>query len=150
MRRTLLLVLAIAGSLLSLAQDKPVKWTSSAKKIGDKTYEVRISASIANNYHLYSQNAGADMPAPTVINFTRNPMVVMEGKPKEVGKLITKKEAALDAVVNYYEQRVEFLQVVKMKRKVKTNLAGKVEFTVCNDTRCLPPADYAFTVNIGG
>ncbi|MDF2187665.1 protein-disulfide reductase DsbD domain-containing protein [Paraflavitalea sp. CAU 1676] len=150
MRSYFLLLLVTIGFSTLQAQDKAVNWTANARKIDNKTYEVRIVAEIGNNWHLYSQNAGPDMPAPTVISFNRNPLVLVNGKPKEVGKLITKKEAALDAVVNYYEQRVEFVQVVKLKGKVKTNFTGKVEYTVCNNTRCLPPADYDFTVNIGG
>jgi thiol:disulfide interchange protein DsbD len=45
---------------------------------------------------------------------------------------------------------VDFVQIVKVKGKAKTNLAGKVEYMVCNDKECLPPAETDFSVNIGG
>ena len=47
-------------------------------------------------------------------------------------------------------EKVDFVQVVKVKGTAKTNLAGKVEFMVCNDEKCLPPAEVDFNVNIGG
>ena len=51
---------------------------------------------------------------------------------------------------NYYEKTVNFVQVVKVKSSAKTNLAGKVEFMVCDDELCLPPAEVEFSVSIGG
>lgn len=135
---------------MSWAQDQPINWEHSARKVADRTYEIHITATIHNGWHLYSQNAGADMPAPTLISFTQNPLLVWDGKPKEAGRLITKKEPVLGGVVNYYEKTVDFVQLVKVKGRAKTHVAGKVEFTLCNDKRCLPPAEYAFSVPVGG
>ncbi len=74
----------------------------------------------------------------------------MDGKVKEVGKVVKKKEEVWGGDVNYYEKTVDFVQVVKLKSNVKTNLAGSVEFMVCNDSQCLPPATVEFKVPIGG
>lgn len=142
-----LAVLTIAGAF---AQEKPVSWNFSAKKIADKTYEVHLTASIGGNWHMYSQNVGVDGPVPTTITLTKNPLLTPDGKPKEVGKVIKKKEDVWDGIVNYYEKTVDFVQVVKVKGSAKTNLAGKVEFMVCNDEKCLPPTEVEFSVNIGG
>lgn len=138
-------------SLGLLAQSsKQVKWTFSSKKIADKTYEVHMTANINGNYHLYAQNAGVEGPLPTAFAFTKNPLLIVDGKPKEVGKLIKKYESAWSGNVNYYEKTVNFVQVVKVKSSAKTNLAGKVEFMVCDDELCLPPAEVEFSVSIGG
>ena len=64
--------------------------------------------------------------------------------------MVKKNEAAWGHDVKYYEKTVDFVQVVKLKTNVKTSLAGKVEFMVCNDQQCLPPADVDIKVNIGG
>jgi thiol:disulfide interchange protein DsbD len=45
---------------------------------------------------------------------------------------------------------VDFVQQIKLKGNAKTNLAGKVEFMVCNDKQCLPPAEVDIKVPIGG
>jgi thiol:disulfide interchange protein DsbD len=69
---------------------------------------------------------------------------------KENGKLVQKYEDAWKHNVRYYERTVDFVQIVKLKSDVKTSLAGKVEFMVCNDQECLPPADIDIKVPIGG
>lgn len=148
---TILSVLLIT-TIASAQSSKQVKWAFSSKKIGDKTYEVHMTATINNGWHLYAQEVGVEGPLPTVFTFTKNPLISVDGKVKENGKLIKKKESVWggDGLVNYYEKSVEFVQVIKLKSNIKTNLAGKVEFIVCNDKECLPPAEVEINVNIGG
>lgn len=138
-------------SLVSLAQSaKMVHWSYSAKKVTDKVYEVHLTADIDGDYHLYAQNAGVEGPLPTTFKFTGNPLATTEGKVKEIGKLVKKKEEVWGGVVNYYEKTVDFVQVIKLKANVKTTLSGSVEYNVCNASRCLPPSTTEFKVNIGG
>lgn len=144
------MILIVAGAAVMAQSTKEVKWEFNAKKLADKTYEVRITAKINGDWHLYAQNVGVEGPVPTTFTFTKNPLLALDGKVKEVGKVIKKTEEVWGGVVNYYENTVDFVQVVKVKGAAKTNLAGKVEFMVCNDERCLPPAEIAFSVNVGG
>jgi thiol:disulfide interchange protein DsbD len=153
MKQFFLFVLALIGTGVSFAQSgsaKQVKWTFTSKKISDNVYEVRFVADINGDYHMYAQAAGVEGPVPTLFKFTPNPLVAMDGKVKEQGKLVTKFEPSWDGKVNYYEHKVEFVQKVKLKGKVKTNLAGKVEFMVCNDNLCLPASEVDFKVALGG
>jgi thiol:disulfide interchange protein DsbD len=129
---------------------KQVQWTYTSKKIAENVYEVRMTANILGNYHLYAQQAGAEGPIPTSFTFTPNPLLTYDGKVKEVGKMIKKYESAWPGTVHYYEKKVDFVQVIKLKGKVKTNLSGKVEFVVCNDSECLPPSEVEFKVALGG
>jgi thiol:disulfide interchange protein DsbD len=142
-------IFLLAVSTVFAQSTKQVKWTWSAKKIADKTYEVHLSATIGGDYHMYAQNGG-DGPVSTSFTFTKNPLLVLTGKPKEVGKMTKKFEDAFKSEVRYYEKEVDFVQVVKLKGNAKTSLAGKVEFMVCNDRQCLPPATVDFSVNVGG
>ncbi|WP_207514431.1 protein-disulfide reductase DsbD domain-containing protein [Longitalea luteola] len=151
MKVTLLSLLVTLISAVSFAQSSTqVKWSFSSKKIADKTYEVRVKATVNGDWHIYSQNVGVDGPIPTVFTFTKNPLLVVDGKVKEVGNLITKNEEVWGGKVNYYEKTVEFIQTVKVKSAAKTNLAGKVEYMVCNEEKCLPPSETTFSVAIGG
>jgi thiol:disulfide interchange protein DsbD len=150
MKVTLLSLLVTMISAVSLAQsNKEVKWSFSSKKIADKTYEVVLTAVVNGNWHIYSQNVGVDGPIPTAFTFTKNPLLAFDGVVKENGKLIKKNEEVWGGEVRYYENKVEFIQKVKIKGG-KTNLAGKVEYMVCNDEKCLPPAETAFSIAIGG
>ena len=128
---------------------KQVQWNYSVKKIAAKTYEVHLLATINGDYHLYSQDAGGTGPLPTSFTFSRNPLIVLNGKVKETGKLISKYEAVWKHDVRYYEKTVDFVQVIKLKSNVKTSLDGKVEFILCNDKHCLPPAKEEIKVNVG-
>ena len=151
MKSTLLFAMAVlTGHFLMAQSSKQVNWAYTAKKIGDKTYEIHMTATIGGDYHMYAQDAGGEGPIPTTFTFTKNPLFVLDGRPKEVGKLVKKYETAWSHDVKYYEKEVDFVQVVKLKSNVKTNLAGKVEFMVCNDHECLPPADVDIKVNVGG
>ena len=146
---TLLSVLMIT-TVVSAQSAKQVKWTYTAKKVADKAYEVHLTATMNGNWHIYAQNVGVEGPIPTTFTFIKNPLLTLDGKPKEVGKMIKKKEEVWGGVVNYYEKSVNFIQIVKIKGNVKTNIVGKVEFIVCNDNTCLPPSEVEFNVSVGG
>jgi len=148
--KKLLFIVFILSCFHGFAQSaKQVKWTYSARKIADRTYEVHLTATINGNWHLYAQQAG-DGPIATSFNFTKNPLLTLNGKPKEVGKMKKVFEEAFKSEVRYYENSVDFVQTVLLKGKAKTSLTGKVEFMVCNDRECLPPSDVDFSVNVGG
>jgi hypothetical protein len=147
---SLLLVILVSTFTLSAQSSKQVKWAFSSKKIADKTYEVHMTATINGNFHMYAQNVGVEGPLPTAFVFTKNPLLQLDGKVKEIGKLVKKYESTWSGNVNYYEKSVNFVQKVKVRGSAKTNLAGKVEFMVCDDSRCLPPGEVEFSVNIGG
>lgn len=143
--------LSLLLSTVAFAQSsKQVSWSWSAKKIADRTYEVHMTATIGGDYHLYAQDAGGDGPIPTTFTFTKSPLFSLDGAVKEKGQLVKKFETAWNHDVKYYEKTVDFVQIVKLRSNVKTSLAGKVEFMVCNDHECLPPADVDIKVNIGG
>jgi hypothetical protein len=151
MKKTILLALIVGSGTLAIAQSsKQVNWVYSAKKVADKTYEIHMTATIGGDYHLYAQDAGGDGPIPTTFSFTKSPLLALDGAVKEKGQIVKKFESAWNHNVNYYEKTVDFVQMVKLKSNVKTTLAGKVEFMVCNDKECLPPADVDIKVNIGG
>jgi hypothetical protein len=140
-------------SIATMAQSgsaKQVTWTYAAKKLADKKYEVRMTAVIQGNYHLYAQQAGVEGPVPTTISFSPNPLLTLDGKANEEGKKITKMEEAWDGKVNFYEKTVTFVQIVNAKSKAKTSLNGTIEFMVCNDELCLPPSEVSFKIPIGG
>jgi thiol:disulfide interchange protein DsbD len=146
-----MLVLLVAVAITSVAQSsQEVKWSFTSKKIADKTYEVHLTATVNGNWHIYSQNVGVDGPIPTSFTFTKNPLLTLDGAVKESGKVIKKNEEVWGGVVNYYEKSVDFVQTVKVKTDAKTNLAGKVEYMVCNDEKCLPPTETSFSVALGG
>lgn len=124
-----------------------VTWTYLAKKIDDKTFEVHLTATMKSGWHLYSQNQPEDAIAiPTTFSITPNPLIKLDGKIKEIGKLEKFKDEKLDLSANQYSSKVDFVQLVKLRSAVKTNLSGSLEYQTCNDIKCLPPKTVNFSV----
>lgn len=145
-------VILLFVSIAAFAQSgTKVKWDYTVKKIGDKKFEVRMIANIQPGWHLYSQTQSADAIAlPTTINFAKNPLLVVSGKPKEVGKVTDAFDKATQSRSRFYSNKVEFVQVVTVKSTVKTSLTGDIEFMVCDDKQCLPPDKAKFSVKLEG
>lgn len=142
------ILLSIIGLMFTAVQaQNPVSWTFSAKKIDDKTYEVHMTANIQSGWHLYSQNQPDDAIAiPTGFTINNNPLIKLDGKIKEMGSLEKFHDKKLDVSANQYSNKVDFVQVVKLKASAKTNISGSVEFQTCNDEKCLPPRTVNFNV----
>ena len=135
--------------VLSLKSQTPVSWNFSSKKISDKTFEIHLTADIQSGWHLYSQDQPDDAIAiPTSVKFNSNPLLKPDGKVKEVGKLEKFNDKALGISANQYSEKVDFVQIVKLKSNAKTNVSGTVEFQTCNDKKCLPPKTVAFNVTV--
>src|SRR5687767_7740865 len=145
----LFLLIAFSAVAASAQMANPVSWTFASKKVGDNTYEVQMIATIQNGWHLYSQTQPKDAIAiPTSFNFNKNPLVELDGKVKENGKLEKFTDNELGVSANQYSKQVVFSQKVKLKGKAKTAVTGKVEFQTCDDKKCLPPKTINFSVNI--
>lgn len=133
-------IFLLAANLLFAQIQNPVSWTTSSKKINDKTYEVHLTANLNSGWHIYSQHTPEGGPVPTSLTFTKNPLVTVEGKAKEVGKLEQHVEPLFGNIdVKQFSNKVDFVQLVKLKAPVRTSVNVAVEFMVCNDKQCLPP-----------
>ncbi len=145
-----LLIVAFFLTAIAAQAQSPVAWTFNSKKINDNAYEVQMVASIQPGWHLYSQSQPADAIAqPTNFVFNKNPLVSLEGKIKEVGKLEKYKDKKLEISANQYSQKVIFVQKIKLRGKAKTNVSGKLEYQTCDDKKCLPPKTVNFSIPLG-
>ena len=153
MKKLVTVIVFTCLASLSFAQvENPVSWSYEAKKKSANTYEIVITANVESPWHIYSQNTGKGGPIATEIKFKPNPLVtVPAAKPKEMGKI----EKVMDnnfgtqpVQVSYFSDKVQFVQTVTVKGNVKTNLAGTVEYMVCNDSKCLPPTKKSFDLKL--
>ena len=142
-------ILVLLFSVANAQIDNPVKWTYTAKKIADKTYELHITANIDGNWHIYAQDAGKG-PEPTSFSFIANPLVKLDGKVKEAGKLEKSYDPNFNSTLKYYSKQVDFIQKVKLRSTATTLVNGTVTFMVCNDKKCLPPKEVPFSIKLDG
>jgi hypothetical protein len=138
----------ILFTLQSIGQVKdPVKWTAtSRKKAGG--YEVVLTATMPKPWHIYSQKTGEGGPVATSFKFSKNPLVSFDGDVKELGALKENYDKLFDTKVKYFGDKVDFVQAVKVKGNVKTNVNVTVEYMTCNDSQCLPPTKKTFNVSL--
>lgn len=146
MKKLLFVTLALAF-LNTVSAQNPVSWAFTSKKISDKVYELHLTATIQPGWHLYSQKQPEDAIAqPTSFTFNNNPLLNFDGTVKELGKMEKYSDKVLDVSAYQYSNKVNFVQVVKLKGKVKTAVTGKLEFQTCDDKKCLPPKTVPFTI----
>ena len=123
----------------------PVKWTFEAVKKSDKQYEIKITAAIESPWHIYSQFV-KDGPIATKITYKANPLVQIKGPAKEIGNKEEKFDKNLNTQVVYFSNKVQFTQLANLKVASKTKITGEIEYGVCNEDRCLPPAKVSFEI----
>jgi thiol:disulfide interchange protein DsbD len=147
--RKIVFALAFVCTGLMLKAQNPVSWSFTAKKVGDKLFEIHMKATIQTSWHLYSQSQPEDAIAiPTEFVIKPNPLFTLEGKIKEVGKMEVMHDKELGVSANQYSNSVDFVQKIKLKANVKTNFSGTVEYQTCDDKKCLPPKTVPFNIAI--
>ncbi|HEY1019570.1 MAG TPA: protein-disulfide reductase DsbD domain-containing protein [Sediminibacterium sp.] len=149
MKRLSLSVIALLVTAFSFAQrQNPVSWNYEAIKKSADTYEIVLTATVEEPWHIYSQNTGKGGPIPTAVVFKPNPLVTKNGKVKELGKLEKVFDKNFNTDVLYFSDKVKFVQLVKVKGGIKTNLSGTVEYMVCDESQCLPPVKKSFDLKL--
>ena len=144
--KAVLLSMFLFATMVVSAQN-PVTWTFTSKKLADNSYEIHMTATIEKGWKLYSQVQPEDAVAdPTTFSITNNPLIELSGKIKEVGKMQKFHDKELEISANQYSEKVDFVQIVKLKGKVKTSFSGSVQYQTCDDKKCLPPKTVNFKV----
>lgn len=148
MRLILSSVIFTLFAMNSFAQVKdPVKWNATSRKKAG-FYEVVLTATMPKPWHIYSQKTGEGGPVATSFKFTKNPLLTLDGGVKEIGALKENYDKLFDTKVKYFGDKVDFVQTVKVKGNVKTNVNVTVEYMTCDDSQCLPPTKKTFNVSL--
>lgn len=134
-------------AVMGVSAQNPVTWTFSSKKLTNGNVEIHMTATLEKGWHLYSQDQPEDAIAmPTTFTITSNPLIEVVGKIREEGKVEKFHDKELDLSANQFSNKVNFVQIVKLKGKVKTSFTGSVEYQTCDDKKCLPPKTVNFKV----
>jgi len=123
----------------------PVKWSYSSEKINDKEFDLIITAKIDKGWHLYSQFIEEGGPIPTSFKFSPSAAYKLIGKVTESPKPVTAFDKNFNMEIAWHKDQVVFKQRVSLNKTV-TAVSGVLEFMVCDDQRCLPPAEVEFQI----
>ncbi|CAM3473688.1 cytochrome c biogenesis protein CcdA [Flavobacterium chungbukense] len=126
----------------------PVKWSTSVEKISDKEYVLKAQAVIQSGWHLYGQYIEEGGPSRTAFTFknTKKNFELVGKTTEEKGHEVVDK--IFDMKIKYFEDKALFTQKIKFTSDVISNVAGEVEFMVCDDSNCLPPTSEELTFKI--
>ena len=140
MKKTVAILGWIIFSLAAFAQPiDPVTWDFKAEKISNGEFELVFMARIDPPWHLYSAYLPENGPIPTRPSFQENAGYELTGDIIEVTKPKVKFDAGFQMNVGTIAGGAEFRQKVKLTSPSAT-IAGEIEYQVCDDANCLPPA----------
>lgn len=146
-KATLVIAMLLFTVLGASAQiETPVTWSYAFKKTSNTEAIVYLKATIQDGWHLYSQTVKPGGPVKTTIKFNPSKEFTKVGATIEP-KPISKFEKVFDMSVGYFEKQVIFQQKIKLA-KAATTVSGTIEFMTCDDSRCLPPEEIKFSVNV--
>jgi len=132
------IILLFAGIGAKAQIVKPTTWSFSSKKIKPNVYELYLTAMVKDGWSIYSQWTPEGGPEPTVISFDKNPNLLQGRKVKEMGAIKKKHEDAFGVDVYYYQTKVNFVQLVKVKNdKGSKVISGKVKYMTCDKEQCI-------------
>jgi thiol:disulfide interchange protein DsbD len=142
---------------------EPVKWSYESKLLDNNEAELIFKATIDDTWHLYSQNITDGGPVKTSFFFNDlkgvefigiDPNITEEEGFDPGTKLyrvtfsepepIEEVDPNFDMVVKYFGHEAEFKQRVKLPSDEPLVLDGFLEFMCCDDSKCLPPAEFEF------
>lgn len=141
-KKVFTLFLFIVSYAFSLAQDNPVHFKMSTKKISDCEYDLIFQAEIDEPWHMYSLNKlSDDGPNPTVFKFNKGKDYELVGKMKQSTPL-KEFDKVFEVNVEYFIHQATYIQRIKLKSSGKISIQGKYEFQACTEEKCIfPPAD---------
>ena len=128
----------------------PVKWQTSVEKVSESEFDLVVTATIDEGWHLYSQSIPDDGPIPTTFSFA-----AVEGKYQLIGNTTEDKgheefDNVFEMNIKYFEDKATFKQRINILTNDKLDITETVEFMVCDDTSCLPPTEVALNFEVQG
>lgn len=142
-------LITIVISALGFSQNplEPVTWKASYKELNSTEGEIIFTASIAENWHTYSQRATEDGPIPTSFTISTTSDFQLNGKVEE-SKAHEEYVKAFEAKVYIFDKEAVFTQKIKRLNEKTFAIKAYVEFMSCNDVQCNPPKILPFTIEV--
>lgn len=116
---------------------EPVKWSSSVVKVSDIELDLIISASIENNWHLYSQFTPEGGALPLVFTFkNQKGNYQLIGKTKE-GKYKKSFNEIFEIEEYYFQTSAKFTQRIKILNSKLKTISLLADGQACIDGKCV-------------
>ena len=130
--RILPLFLNLLLTGLALAQN-PVTWTTQAKQVDSLTYDVVITATIEEKWHLYATEMPEDGPLPTEFTFQDTTPI----GPLTHSELITGFDPIFEMELSYFDNKATFYQTVVVADETVQDITVDLIYQACDDKLCI-------------
>lgn len=148
MKRLLLFLSAFVLSIAALSAQS-VSWSPASVAVGDDMYRITLTASIERGWHIYDMGPyELGGPNATVITFHQGDGYELVGEVEALTAPYRYFDNVYSVEIGTYQDKAEFAQMVRLTAPGAT-VRGNVEWMVCNDSSCIPPADFDFEVSVG-
>lgn len=143
-----MLLLPITMALGLIHPARPVKWSVEAVERGPDAVVVRVMASLEDGWHIYATKLPReDGPLPTVFRFSSaNTHEGPVGSQEPVA--VEEMDPNFGMLVRHHSGSPVFEWHFKRLTTEPFQIAGEVEYMMCNDRTCLPPVIEPFMVNV--
>jgi thiol:disulfide interchange protein len=126
------LILNLLFASVALAQN-PVTWATQAKQVDSLTYDVIITATIEEKWHLYATEMPEDGPLPTEFSFQDATSI---GSLTH-SELITGYDPIFKMELSYFDNRATFYQTVIVADKTLQDITVDLIYQACDDKLCI-------------
>lgn len=145
MKRVIIFILYLFSIVTSFGQIlEPVTWAFTSKQVSDTEYDLIFTATIDQDWAVYSQFIGDDGPIPTSFSFEETSDFELDGGVQESDQnKVTKFDAVFEMELSKFFTEAVFTQRIQLNNST-TTIKGSLSYMTCDDRQCLPPTDEPF------
>lgn len=129
----------------------PVSWMLDVQQVEGDVYEVKLSGKINEGWNIYSQDIDAEPgEGPVATEFFFNPgdhFETMGPIQEQSSKSIKEFDKNFEMELVKLKKNVQYSQRIRVK-DTATPVEGGVYFMSCDATKCLPPREVPFTIDL--
>ena len=145
-RSLFLTLMAVVAAAAASAQS--VVWSSSVEPLGGDSYRIVLEAAIPASYHMYDMGPyELGGPNATVVKVEPGTGMALDGKVELLSKAHRYYDDIYMMEIGTLEGTARFAQKVKLTAP-KATAKVQLEWMICDDTSCMPPADEELTVEV--
>lgn len=142
---SLIIAIVLSMAVMSSRAADPVEWSAHVDMTAPNQGNVVFNARISQGWHLYGLNMPEDGPTPTSFSFS-NARGIFFGEAVPSRQPDTGVDMVFHLRLNYWENEVTFIVPFTFTEGADTKFDAKVDFQVCNNSKCMPPRSVPFAL----
>lgn len=125
---------------------EPVKWAAKASDLGNGVWRVDLTATIDENWGVYSQEVFGEGPLPTVITFDSTAAAHPLGGTKEAGPAMHEgMDELFGIIVRKFYKEVTYSRELRVTDPLEP-ITGTIDYMACDNSRCIFPDPVPFSI----